>query len=105
MQYSTSSVLNEPIEYIEKSPQKQYTKTRAGFVLLFLGATLSSTGATFDSRNLILNSTTLECQTNLAVDKDQSEVLLEFVSKLIENSKDIDPRIVDIVNEDFWELI
>ena len=105
MQYSTSSVLNETAEYLEKTPQRQHSKAHVGFVLLFLGVSLSSTGATLDSRNLILNSTTLECQSSLLEEKEHSEVLIEFVSKLIENSKDIDPRIVDVINEDFWELI
>jgi len=32
-------------------------------------------------------------------------VLIEFAEKLLANSKDIEPEIAKIVNENFWELI
>jgi hypothetical protein len=33
------------------------------------------------------------------------EILIDFVKFLIDNSKDIDPEFVDIVNNNFWDLI
>ena len=37
--------------------------------------------------------------------KKESDILYGFISNLIINSEDVDGRIVDMVNEDFWDLI
>jgi len=47
---------------------------------------------------------------NLSIENDnyinnKINIIVEFSSKLISNSIDIDSEFVDIVNEHFWELI
>lgn len=37
--------------------------------------------------------------------KQKSQIMIDFVSKLVESSVDIDPKILDIVDEDFWDLL
>ena len=41
------------------------------------------------------------------IDDDEIKLntLLNFVDKIAENQKNIDSEIVDLVNENFWELI
>jgi len=34
-----------------------------------------------------------------------ADIVYSFISKLIANGEDLDGRIVDMVNEDFWDLI
>jgi hypothetical protein len=36
---------------------------------------------------------------------NEEATLREFISKMAENSVDLDPSIVEMVNEHFWELI
>ncbi len=36
---------------------------------------------------------------------DKSETIVTFAQKLISNTKDIDPDIIDIVDDNFWDLI
>jgi hypothetical protein len=38
-------------------------------------------------------------------DTQKIEIIQEFVSKIINNSKDLDPSFAKIINEDFWKLI
>ncbi|NJO88533.1 MAG: hypothetical protein HC831_05885 [Chloroflexia bacterium] len=39
------------------------------------------------------------------VDIEKINSMLSFTKKLLENSKDIDSEFVDIVNDNFWDLI
>jgi hypothetical protein len=37
--------------------------------------------------------------------EQETDVLQRFISNLIENSEDLDGRIVNMVNDNFWDLI
>ncbi len=36
--------------------------------------------------------------------REQAEILLSFADKLIENTRDLDVEIAQIINNDFWEM-
>ncbi len=38
-------------------------------------------------------------------DEEKLEIIQEFASKLLENSENLDPLIVEALNEGFWDLI
>ncbi len=38
------------------------------------------------------------------IEREQSKILLSFASKLIENTKDLDVEIAQIISNDFWEM-
>ncbi|TAG88974.1 MAG: hypothetical protein EAZ20_07485 [Bacteroidetes bacterium] len=42
---------------------------------------------------------------NITFEQNQIDVLVSFVSKLVNESKDLDGEIVDMVNKNFWDLI
>jgi len=56
-----------------------------------------------DWRDSAFNSSTDYTLQNESSDK--IDAILGFSKKVIENSKDIDSEYVDIVNENFWDLI
>ena len=36
---------------------------------------------------------------------DNDKIITDFISDLISNSKDLDPKISKIIDEEFWNLI
>ncbi len=42
---------------------------------------------------------------NITLEESQMDILVSFVSKLVNESKDLDPEIVDMVNRNFEELL
>lgn len=49
----------------------------------------------------------LELYTNgySIISNNEYEVFLEFTSKLINNVKDIDPKYLEVLDENFWDLL
>lgn len=39
------------------------------------------------------------------MDENDLSVILEFASKIIDNSIDLDDEIAQIINEEFWDLL
>jgi hypothetical protein len=39
------------------------------------------------------------------MDENDLSVILEFASKIIDNSIDLDEEIAQIINEEFWDLL
>jgi hypothetical protein len=100
-EFSTSSVLS----VVQKQEDKQFapfSKYALGLIVLFSSASIS-TDVNFDTPIGSYNSSTLAYHTN--VNAQQSDILHEFISNLLVNSEDLDGKIVDMVNENFWDLI
>lgn len=98
----SSSVLSK----VEKRQDKQtvlFNKGALGFVVLIVSASLS-TNVTYDNVAPLTPSTVITYQ---SVSKYTSDVNVfhNFISNLLINSENIDSDIVDLVNENFWDLI
>jgi hypothetical protein len=72
-------------------------------------ATLLSLSAFSDIRSEpnhnSFNSSTYSYTLDVLENKEDLDILLGFISNLINNSEDLDGRIVDMVNNNFWDLI
>jgi len=74
-----------------------------GFVVLMLSASIS-TGVHFSPASLNTPSSVISYK-NATGDMFDISILHEFVSNLLTNSIGLDNEIIDLVNENFWDLI
>lgn len=99
----SSSVFNPDEEYVIKENRKSIPIVTLGFSLLLFSAPFS-TGIQFNPTSFTSSSSILSYK-NATNDMFDITILHEFVSDLILNSSDLDNEIVDLVNENFWDLI
>jgi hypothetical protein len=99
--YPTSSVLNNK-ERTEDKQSSFLNKSALGFIVILISASIS-TEIEYNPTPLTPSST-LSYQT---INSNYTETLIlqNFISNLIQNSEDIDDNIVELVNENFWDLI
>lgn len=88
---------------VKKTNQKADPITTLGFSILLLSAPIS-TGIDICSASLS-NSSSIISYKNAIADMFDISILREFLSNLLTNSHDLDKDIVDMVNENFWDLI
>jgi hypothetical protein len=101
-EFSTSSILS----VVPKQEEKQFVpfnKYVLGLIVLFAPASIS-TDVNFDASTGFHNSSTLVYHNNVNA-QQESDILHGFISNLLVNSEDLDGKIVDMVNENFWDLI
>lgn len=98
--------------------QKQNTITTLGLsILLAVNFTNSVTYSSFERSNL-MPSTNVEYPltdsyyfdpigqyTNNAIVVEKEKIIIDFSQKLINNMIDIDSEYVEIVNNNFWDLL
>lgn len=102
--HPTSSVIvNTADESVKKISRKSGTITTLGFSLLLLSAPIS-TGIQFNPTSLSSSSSIISYK-NAVYDMYDISILHEFVLQLLTNISELDSEIVDLVNENFWELI
>jgi len=100
---SASSLYSETNNYIE---QQAIRKNNSWFGLMFLLITASvsyNININYPDRSSL--SSVYQCNMYGFDNRENINVLLDFVSSLINNSEDLDGRIVDMVNDKFWDLI
>lgn len=87
-QYSSMSIMG--YEHPKYLPRENYFSERPVFVL-----------------PVIIRNTTPSTKSSFAVtDIDtKTDVLNNFIAKLVEGSKDLEPRLYDFIEENFWDLI
>jgi hypothetical protein len=101
-EFPTSSVLS----VVPKQEEKQivpFNKYALGLIVLFASASIS-TDVSFNASIGFHNSSILAYQNNVMA-QQESDILHGFISNLLVNSEDLDGKIVDMVNENFWDLI
>jgi hypothetical protein len=103
---STSSVL---LDSQKKSEGRQITvssKQRTwGFVSVLLVSASISSNVYLYKGNGFSNASTLDCHYSTGEEKQDINILYGFIANLIADSEDLDGRIVNMVSENFWNLI
>jgi hypothetical protein len=99
---STSSLYSETNNYIERQPVQKYNWL--GLMFLLVTASISSEIDIKYSDSFSLSSV-YQCSVYDFDKRENMDVLQDFVSSLINNSEDLDGRIVDMINDKFWDLI
>ncbi|WP_148038864.1 hypothetical protein [Proteiniphilum sp. X52] len=103
---ATSSVLrnsNNEESVRSINSRKSYPITTLGFSILILSASIS-TGVNINPASLNTSSSIISYK-SATDDMFDISILHEFVSNLLTNSSELDREIVDLVNENFWDLI
>ncbi|MDR2809908.1 MAG: hypothetical protein LBB84_05035 [Tannerellaceae bacterium] len=101
---SASSLYSNTNNYIEQQPAR-INNTWHGLMFLLVTASISSD---IDINHSYISSSLSSvhpCSIYGLSDRENIDVLRDFISNLINNSEDLDGRIVDMVNEKFWDLI
>ncbi len=98
---SSSTVLNPKTNHLASSGLKR--TTTLGFAVMLFSASFS-TGIDYPSafQNESSSIISYKDMTNNIYD---ISILHDFISNILKNSIDIDNDIVDMVNENFWDLI
>ncbi|GHT73001.1 hypothetical protein AGMMS50262_03310 [Bacteroidia bacterium] len=99
---SISSLYSETSHYIERQPIQK--NSWLGLMFLLVTASISSEIDIKHSDSFSLSSV-YQCSVYDFDKRENMDILHDFVSSLINNSEDLDGRIVDMVNEKFWDLI
>ncbi len=89
---------------VKKTNQKSDPFTTLGFSILLLFSAPFSTGINTSTASLN-NSSSIISYKNANADMFDISILREFLSNLLTNSHDLDKDIVNMVNENFWDLI
>jgi hypothetical protein len=103
--YSISSLRSDAGNHREQQTVRQSKLLFGGFMFLLVSGSISS--------NIVINrpeislsfSSVYQCSIHDFDSRANMEILYDFVSNLINNSEDLDGRIVNMVNEKFWDLI
>jgi len=53
----------------------------------------------------VITTSTNQSDLNIASDKDQYETLVSFGETMVSRSKDVEPEIAKIIDDNFWDLI
>lgn len=74
-----------------------------GFAIMLFSASFS-TGIEYTSSSHVESSSTISYK-NMTENIYDISILQNFISNILMNSVDIDSDVVDMVNENFWDLI
>lgn len=103
---TSSSVVLSPETQSLVNIESRTRRTRGatlGFAIMLLSAPLS-TGIEYSSPLFIKSSSIISYQ-NITESMYDISIFQDFISNMLINSIDIDSEIVDMVNENFWDLV
>jgi hypothetical protein len=103
-EFPISSVLSVAEKQEDKQCSPFINKYALGLIVL-LTSVSTSTDVKFDNATGFHNSSTLVYSYSINDLQQESDILHGFISNLLVNSEDLDSKIVDMVNENFWDLI
>lgn len=101
---SSSVVLSNVAQYPKNKSRTEWSRSATlGFAIMLFSAPFS-TGIEY-SPTLINNSSSIISYQNIAESMYDISIFQDFISNILINSINIDSDIVDMVNENFWDLI
>jgi hypothetical protein len=103
---SVSSLYSDTNNYIKQAPVYKNKPVHEGLMFLLIAASISSAININNSNIHSSFSSVSQCSIyGFDNNRENFDVLHDFISNLINNSEDLDGQIVDMVNEKFWDLI